>query len=105
MSQMAPTRAVSSPRPFRTAGAGWVIFDESYIVASERRDLGSFSPADRGLVQRGKMVPAGKLHAVQGDKTICGLPLAALYVFPRLRFRRTSIGHQCPSCQVAVRFR
>jgi hypothetical protein len=78
---------------------------ESYIVASPRQDLGSFTRADRGLVQRGQMVPAGRLHAVHGDKTLCGLPVGGLYIFPQLRFRRDSIGYQCPACQVAAGLR
>jgi hypothetical protein len=76
---------------------------ESYIVASERRDLARFSPADWGLVQRGQMIPAGRLHAVKGDGTVCGLSLDGLYVFPQIRFRIGSIGrHQCANCMAAT---
>jgi hypothetical protein len=103
---MVAPRTVEPPLPVRTAGAGWVIFEGSYIVASERRDLGSFRRADRGLVQRGQMIPAGRLHAVQGDKTLCGLPLRGLYIFPQLRFRGAPyVGYQCPVCQVAAGLR
>ena len=75
---------------------------ESYIVASYRQDLARFRPADRGLVQRGQMIPTGRLHAVKGDATLCGLRLEALYVFPLMRFRSVSLGHhQCADCQAA----
>jgi hypothetical protein len=75
----------------------------SHLLASWGRDLASFGPADWGGIRRGRMVPAGRLHAVADNKTLCGLPLLGLYVFPALRFEEGAIGHQCPSCVVESR--
>jgi hypothetical protein len=95
-------RTVQPPVPVRTATAAWATLCDPHTVASEGRELAGFGPADYGLVRRGRMLPAGKLHAVLGDETACGVPLGALYLFPQLRFWRSYAGRQCPDCQAAT---
>jgi hypothetical protein len=68
------------------------------LVASDRRELDRFETS--GLVRRGKMRPAGELHAIEplADHTLCGLRRESLYVFPDLPFTSSRPSQMCYYC-------
>jgi hypothetical protein len=73
-----------------------------YPVASEHAELVGFERVPGSAVRRGRMRPAGRRHAVCGDRTLCGLPTSELHVFVDVRFgdgRRESC---CAACMSVV---
>jgi hypothetical protein len=73
------------------------------LIASERSELDGFDAS--GLVRRGKMRPAGQLHAVgpDADRTRCGLKREHQYVFPDLDFATSRTSDMCYYCRGSAR--
>jgi hypothetical protein len=56
--------------------------------------------------RRQRLVPAGRVHAaeLQGDRSLCGLPLESVLEFGRSRwpFERFGEDLRCPACHAAT---
>jgi hypothetical protein len=63
-----------------------------HVVASQGQEFDGFDVS--GLVRRGKVRPAGELHAIEpaADHTLCGLNREGLYVFPALDVTLRRVG-------------
>jgi hypothetical protein len=66
-------------------------------VAAEREEFDGF---EGGLTKRGKMRPAGKIHAFipRSRQTLCGWSLTELRVFPGRDFEGEQTHGKCPEC-------
>jgi hypothetical protein len=73
-----------------------------FPVAAERTELADFLPAGAGLVQRPKMKPAGRMHAACGERTLCGLRLDGMHVFPTLQFGAGRWDRYCQECRTVA---